>query len=95
MSNEAMDQELMQLVNGGKEEATPYINIEAVKRKPEPKHRRHPVYQVILDTFGYIGMGAFMLTAMVLDVLPWWGCVPAFVGCFLYVALRVDRMIRR
>ena len=49
---------------------------------------------IIVELLGYAALGGVLVAGMIKGVIPMGAAVPAFVVCFMWVAVRFDRWIR-
>lgn len=94
---ESREEDLFEVVNRGKP-AGEKINKASI-RKENGYHLRCRIRafwrEVVEPAVGYIGLGAAMVAAMVLELAPIYLSIPVALVCCMWVAVRVDRFFRR
>lgn len=94
------DKEVLDMANGVREKTEPVKLEKKVsggvgKYLPKGSCRRWPEFgRLISEVAGWTGFGAVVLGGMLAGVFPMGAAVPVFIGCFGWVAIRVDRFFR-
>ena len=94
------DKEVLDMANGVREKTEPVELEKKVsggvgKYLPKGSCRRWPEFgRLISEVAGWTGFGAVVLGGMLAGVFPMGAAVPVFIGCFGWVAIRVDRFFR-
>ena len=89
------DREVLAMVNGADEEGSEPATAKTVvagkfaKKRPKTEFR-----QMLSEVAGWTGFGGMALGGMLAGVVPMGAAVPVFIGCFGWVAIRVDRFFR-
>lgn len=89
------DRELFDMLKGEQEDqkAEP-VKGHTVAGKFAKKRNRAELRRVLGEVAGWAGFGAVVLGGMLAGVFPMGAAVPVFIGCFGWVAIRVDRFFR-
>jgi hypothetical protein len=90
------DRELFDMLKGEQTEAqnAEPVKGHAVAGKFAKKRNKAELRRVLGEVAGWTGFGAVVLGGMLAGVFPMSAAVPVFIGCFGWVAIRVDRYFR-
>lgn len=95
--NETREEDLFDVVNRGKPagENRPISTGNFNKGKRKGWYLFLAILNTFIDILGWIGLGAAMVAAMVLELAPNALTIPVALLCCMWVAVRVDRCFRR
>ena len=86
------DREVLAMANGEKLDAG---TIKTGKIMVTPVWKTKAFHRMLSEVCGWTGFGAVMLICMLLGISPMWLAAPIFTGCFIWVAIQIDRFFRR